>query len=203
MEEANKTMTEPKYRAIMCDPPWGFFNKGTRAAAAKHYSTMSFDDILALPVNKLTSQDCALFLWSPNSFVKAAIQVMEAWGFRFVLPLTWVKTTAKIKLTGDSIGYRLQIGLGNYFRNCSEALLFGLKGSIKPCDRSIPTVFFAARGKHSAKPEVAYRLVERFTPGPYLDMFARTSRQGWDVWGDEVESDIGLANSEWFKRKQE
>jgi len=177
----------PKYRAIMCDPPWGFSNKATRAAASNHYSMLTPEEIFSFPVSKLASDNSVIFLWCPNSFTKNGILTMENWGFRFILPLTWVKMK----------NGRLQMGLGNYFRNCGEILLFGMKGIVKPDSRSLLTAFIAPREEHSKKPDIAYKIVEEYTSGPRLDMFARDKRIGWDVWGDEVEGDIELVDGEW------
>lgn len=193
-------LSSPKYRAIMCDPPWGFSNTSTRAFAESHYITMSQEDIFNFTViQKLAADDCVLFLWSPNAFTKCAIDTMVNWGWRFILPIPW------IKMKPNSLGqFKLQIGLGNYFRNCTEMLIFGMRGKVRPKMRNIPNIILAPRTKyHSQKPDAAYELVERYTDGPYLDMFARYTRPGWDVWGYEVDEDIHLINNEWVRVKDD
>ena len=124
------------YRVIYADPPWRFTNVATRAAAENHYDTMSFQQIRDLPVHTLAAENSALFLWTPNSFIESALEVMKIWGYNYKLPITWCKTSEKEPTFPN-------IGLGNYFRNASEQLLFGVKGKIKPNKRNLPTWFMA------------------------------------------------------------
>jgi len=179
------------YKVIYADPPWRFSNTATRAAAEDHYDTMSLIQIRELPVHTLTEQNAALFLWTPNSFIESALEVMRAWGFSYKLPLTWCKT-----VKGDT---KPRIGLGNYFRNSSEHLLFGVKGRITPLKRNIPTWFMAAQERHSAKPRIFYRIIEKFCEGPYVELFARNRRYSWSAWGNEVDSDIKLQQGEFIR----
>jgi len=139
---------------------------------------MTAEQIAALPVGKLTSVDAHLWLWVTNSTLFAGRSVMEAWGFTYRSCLTWVKPG---------------LGLGSsYLRNNTEHLLFGTKGKAPILYRSQPTWLFAPKQDHSHKPEEQYAVIERCSPGPYLELFARRKRQGWQVWGNEVTSDVVL-----------
>lgn len=159
------------YRTIVADPPWRYDNRGTRGAATDHYPTMDLDTICDLaPTYVPAADDAHLYLWATNAFLRDAFTVMEEWGFSYKTCLTWVKP---------------QIGLGNYFRNATEHVLFGVRGRLKIQQNNVPTWFKAKRGKHSVKPESFFELVESCSPGPYLEMFARRRRPGWDVWGNE------------------
>ena len=182
-------MAPRTYRVVVADPPWRFFNKATRAAAEGHYSTMAFDDVCSLPVHRICRPNSALFLWCPNSFLEGGIDVVKEWGFSYKLPITWCKV-----VKGTT---RARIGLGNYFRNSTEQLLLGIRGKVKPEARNLPTWFMSPRGQHSVKPDEAYELVEAFSGGPYVELFARKRREGWDAWGDEVESDLPLSPQDW------
>jgi len=168
------------YRVIYLDPPWGFTNTSTRAAATNHYPTLTEEQIYALRIGDLALPNSGVFLWVPNSFMFSGMHAIQSWGFSFRQPLPWIKMK----------NGKLQMGLGNYFRNCSEMLLFGTKGRFPPKNRNIPNVIIAPRTRHSKKPEEAYDFIERYADGPYLEMFARNKHSGWDVWGDEVQSDI-------------
>lgn len=162
---------EGVYRTIVADPPWRYDNRGTRGAAEDHYSTMTVDDICELAEKVPADDNAHLYLWTTNAFLRPAFDVVEAWGFEYKTCLTWVKP---------------QIGLGNYFRNSTEHVLFGLRGELDTRADDVPTWFNAKRGKHSAKPDLFLDLVERCSPGPYLEMFARRRRMGWEVWGLEA-----------------
>lgn len=166
------------YRTIVADPPWSY-NTTTplagshRAAAEKQYPVMSVEDIAALPVGDMVASDAHLYLWVTNPLLRESFAVMDAWGFRYVTALTWHKLGAP--------------GLGYYFRGNTEHVLFGVRGKapIAPALRQ-SNHFAAAKGRHSAKPARFYELVERVSPGPYLELFARRRRYGWDVWGNEA-----------------
>jgi N6-adenosine-specific RNA methylase IME4 len=168
---------------IVADPPWRYGNTSTRGAAEDHYPTMSIDEIAALPIpHKYTGNQAHLYLWTTAGHLPQAFTVMEAWGFTYKTYLVWVKP---------------QMGMGNYFRVSTELVLFGIKGELRTRDRAIMNWFEAKRGKHSAKPEGFYDMVEKASPGPYLEMFARCRsgaqlicgcakcRLGWQVWGNE------------------
>ena len=157
------------FPAIVIDPPWRYDNKATRGAAEDHYGTMSMDELVKLDVP--AADNAHLYLWVTNGFIREGFGLLDAYGFAYKTCLTWVKP---------------QIGMGNYFRNNTEHVLFGIKGSLPTNRNNCPTAFTADRTKHSAKPESFYDLVESSSPGPYLSMFARSRRFNWFGWGHEA-----------------
>jgi N6-adenosine-specific RNA methylase IME4 len=186
--DGQPTIPTGKVRVIVADPPWRYGNAGTRANAEGHYDgTMTVPDICALDVQvkEWTDDDAHLYLWTTAGFLRDAFDVMEAWGFEYKTFLAWVKP---------------QMGMGNYFRVSSELVLFGVKGRLPIEDRGIKNWFEARRGRHSAKPQTFYDLVQRASPGPYLEMFSRCyaadslpgtchctkCARGWQVWGNEA-----------------
>lgn len=157
------------FSTIVIDPPWRYVNTITRGAAEDHYPTMSIDELAAL---ELPAADNAhLYMWVTNGFLREGFDLFDAWGFTYKACLTWCKP---------------QIGMGNYFRNATEHVYFGLRGKMPTTANNIPTWFTADRTRHSAKPETFYDLVERSSPGPRLEMFARRRRLGWHTWGNEA-----------------
>ncbi len=173
------------FATIVADPPWQYndrINPETRGAV-NHYATMSADDIATLPVETAAEDRAHLYLWTTNAFMAEAHELAKAWGFVPKTIITWVK----IKQGGERFG-DVRIGMGHYWRNATEHVLFCVRGkpALKTLRRNQPTVFFAERSQHSAKPQEFYDLVEGMSPGPRLELFARTPRDGWAVWGDEV-----------------
>ena len=165
------------FPTILADPPWDVLQRGGRGAH-RHYSLMTTEQIAALPVGNLARADAHLWLWVTNATLFAGQTVMVAWGFTYRSCLTWVKPG---------------LGLGSSFlRNNTEHLLFGTKGRAPVLYRSQPTWLFAPKQDHSHKPEEQYAVIERCSPGPYLELFARRKRPGWQVWGNEVASDVVL-----------
>ena len=170
-------MTAKRYRTILADPPWG--TKNLVATAGRHYPLMSLADICALPVGELAEDDAHLWLWVTNGDVfETAPAVMAAWGFSYRSCLTWIKP---------------RFGLGAYLRNQTEHLLLGVRGRAPIQFRGQGTWMYAPLQNHSHKPEEQYAVIERCSPGPYLELFARRQRLGWDVWGNEVPCDVQLA----------
>lgn len=177
------------YPCILADPPWRFRDLGTRMApsysggqrASARYRTMSEAEICALPVAELAASNAFLFLWAPHALVldSAAMRVAVAWGFAPKQEIPWIKTDAK---------GRPRIGGGHYARVCSEPMLLCVRGSPKRLSAGVPGVIIAPRSSHSAKPTEQYELIERLAPGPRLELFARSTRAGWDLWGNEVQS---------------
>jgi N6-adenosine-specific RNA methylase IME4 len=166
---ARKPLPEGAFSAIVADPPWQYDNRATRGAAEDHYATMTLEDVKALDVPAAPAAH--LYLWTTNGFLREAFEVVEAWGFTYKTCITWTKP---------------QIGLGNYFRNRTEHILFATRGRLATQDNTRGTWFQAPRGKHSAKPDCFYDLVEKSSPGPYLEMFSRRRRLGWEGWGHEA-----------------
>jgi N6-adenosine-specific RNA methylase IME4 len=140
-------------------------------------------------VSDIATDNAHLYLWTTNSFLRAAFEVMDAWGFQFKTNVTWVKltNTAELVETPYGIAPRLRPGMGRYFRGVTEHCLFGVRGRLPLLQGDMrTTAFFAPRGRHSTKPEAFYSLVESSSPGPYLELFARRRREGWTSWGNEV-----------------
>lgn len=171
------------FQTVLADPPWRFSNR-TGKVAPEHrrldrYSTMSLDAIKALPVADVTAKNAHLYLWVPNALLPEALEVMAAWGFRYVSNIIW----AKRRKDGGPDGR----GVGFYFRNVTEILLFGVKGSMRtlPPGRSQVNMIETRKREHSRKPDEQYELIESCSPGPYLELFARHPRSKWAVWGDE------------------
>lgn len=171
-------MTKPKkYKTILADPPWDMEQKGHRGAI-RHYQLMTLDQIKNMPVASLAdpkSSHC--WLWVTNASLRYGFEVMETWGFTPRSILTWVKP---------------RLMLGNYLRNATEHLLFGTMGKAPVQFKAQPTWLFAPLQDHSHKPEEQYPVIERVSPGPYLELFARRRQPGWDAWGDEIASDIDI-----------
>lgn len=157
------------YSAIVIDPPWKYGNTSTRGAAEDHYGTMTMDELaeMTLPA----ADNCHLYLWVTNNFMREGFNLLDAWGFEQKTILTWVKP---------------QMGMGNYFRSFTEHVLFATKGKHPTLRNDCPNWFVADRQRHSQKPDSFYDLVESSSPGPYMEMFARRRRFGWASWGNEV-----------------
>lgn len=171
------------FQTVLADPPWRFQNR-TGKVAPEHrrlerYDTMTFEDICALPVAATCATNAHLYLWVPNALLPEGLQVMQAWGFRYVSNLVW----AKRRKDGGPDGR----GVGFYFRNVTEPILFGVRGSMRTLDagRRQVNMIETRKREHSRKPDEQYELIESCSPGPYLEMFARYPRAGWYVWGNE------------------
>lgn len=178
---------EGGFKTVMADPPWRFQNR-TGKVAPEHrrldrYSTLSLDDICALPVQDVVADDAHLYLWVPNALLPDGMRVMEEWGFRYVSNIVW----AKRRKDGGPDGR----GVGFYFRNVTELILFGVRGRMRtlPPARSQVNMIETRKREHSRKPDEQYGLIEACSPGPYLEMFARKAQPGWTAWGDESGAD--------------
>ena len=175
-----------KFSTILADPPWRFTNR-TGKMAPEHkrlarYETMSIDEICELPVAAHAENPSHLYLWCPNALLPWGLQVMEAWGFQYKSNLIWYK----IRKDGGPDGR----GVGFYFRNVTELLLFGIKGrmrTLKP-GRTQVNLVSTRKEEHSRKPVEMHELIEACSPGPFLELFARERRQGWTQWGNEVDT---------------
>lgn len=179
----------PPYSTIVADPPWAYRQSRITTRTGDHkvgaedkYSTLSIEDIAALPVAELADKNAHLYLWVTNPKLygdrtdgPTPHDVMTAWGFRYVTCLTWIKKPGAL-------------GMGFYFRGETEHVLFGIKGDLPiPTDRREVNWFKAAKRGHSVKPAAFMDLVERVSPGPYVELFARAPRLGWDSWGHGFE----------------
>lgn len=163
--------TGQRFACIYADPPWPYANRATRAAARKHYTTLSLEELAALPVRQLTQRDAHCYLWVTNAFLEEGLQLLRAWGFTYKTMRTWCKT---------------QIGLGNYWRNATEHILLGVRGQCPFRDKSQSTWFLSGRGQHSRKPDLVRQCIELASPGPYLELFGREAVDGWTVWGNQI-----------------
>jgi len=171
------------YSTILADPPWQFQNR-TGKVAPEHrrllrYPTMELKEIMELPVPKLAAAKSHLYLWVPNALLLEGLRVMEAWGFTYKTNMVWYK----IRKDGGPDGR----GVGFYFRNVTELVLFGVRGSMRTLQagRTQVNLLSTQKREHSRKPDELYSIVESCSPGPYLELFARFRRPGWDQWGNE------------------
>ena len=174
------------YGAILADPPWQFVNR-TGKMAPEHkrlnrYHTLSLPEIQALPVARVAAADSHLYLWVPNALLPEGLAVLAAWGFRYKSNLVW----HKVRKDGGPDGR----GVGFYFRNTTELLLFGVRGSLRtrPPGRSQVNIIRSRKREHSRKPDEQYPIIEQCSPGPYLELFARGPRPNWDAWGHQAEA---------------
>ena len=169
------TAPDMRYQAIIIDPPWDWGDEGDAdqfGRARPVYQTMSYAQLAELPVGDQAATNAHLYLWITNRSLPKGFSLLEAWGFRYVTMLTWCKPS---------------FGMGNYYRGQTEHVLFGVRGSLPLLRRDRGTTFHAPRpGRHSAKPDEFYQLVEDCSPGPWLEMFSRSSRPGWAAWGAEA-----------------
>ncbi len=172
------------FSTVLADPPWRFANR-TGKVAPEHrrldrYSTMSLEAISSLDVKSVLAPNAHLYLWVPNALLPDGLAVMKAWGFRYVSNIVW----AKRRKDGGPDGR----GVGFYFRNVTELLLFGVHGSMRTLapGRSQVNMIETRKREHSRKPDEQYELIEACSPGAYLELFARHARPGWTAWGDEA-----------------
>lgn len=175
-----------KFKTILADPPWQFQNR-TGKVAPEHkrlnrYGTMTLADIKALPVANAAADTAHLYLWVPNALLPEGLEVMQAWGFSYKSNLVW----HKVRKDGGSDGR----GVGFYFRNVTEVILFGVRGknarTLAP-GRSQVNYLSSRKREHSRKPDEQYPLIEACSPGPYLELFARGPRPGWTIWGNQAD----------------
>ena len=175
-----------KYKTIYADPPWQFNNR-TGKVAPEHkrlnrYSTMDLRDIMRLPVHDVADEKSHLYLWVPNALLPEGLEVMKAWGFTYKTNLIW----EKVRKDGQPDGR----GVGFYFRNVTEILLFGIKGDKNrtlDAGRSQVNLLRTIKREHSRKPDEFVTLIESCSAGPRLEMFARGNRDGWDMWGNQAD----------------
>jgi len=184
-----------KYQIIYADPPWKYNSRANhktrfRGGACGHYSLMSMEEIKNLPIKKLASDNCALFLWTTFPYLEDQIKLFSHWGFKYrTLGFSWIKTNQK---NGKPF-----FGVGYYSKSNCEVCLMGIKGKLKPVSNKVSSAVISVRREHSQKPEeVRDKIVELFGNLPRIELFARQKTEGWDVWGNEVESDINLSIAE-------
>jgi N6-adenosine-specific RNA methylase IME4 len=174
------------FRTILADPPWQFMNR-TGKVAPEHrrlsrYATMTLPEIADLPVEEIAESTAHLYLWVPNALLPEGLHVMKAWGFTYKANIVW----HKIRKDGGPDGR----GVGFYFRNVTEVILFGTRGknarTLAP-GRSQVNYLATRKREHSRKPDEQYKIIEACSPGPYIELFARGKRPGWEMWGDQAE----------------
>jgi N6-adenosine-specific RNA methylase IME4 len=176
------------FATILADPPWRFVNR-TGKMAPEHrrlsrYDTLTTSEIAGLPVAGVAAAQAHLYLWVPNALLADGLHVMEQWGFMYKSNIVW----HKVRQDGGPDGR----GVGFYFRNVTELVLFGVRGRLRTLAAGRRQVNFLATRKreHSRKPDELYDIIERCSPGPYLELFARHARPGWSVWGDEAAEEV-------------
>lgn len=176
-----------KFSTIYADPPWRFANR-TGKVAPEHkrlnrYETMALEDIMALPVSEIAEEKSHLYMWVPNALLPEGLEVMKAWGFEYKTNIIW----EKVRKDGGPDGR----GVGFYFRNVTEILLFGIRGdknrTLDPA-RSQVNLIRSMKREHSRKPDEMITLIEQCSPGPFLEMFARGDREGWAMWGNQADA---------------
>ena len=180
-----------KYQIIYADPPWKYNDKiGTNSAAMggydRYYRGMSLEAICNLSINKITQEDCILFLWVTMPMLPNAFKVITSWGFTYkTVAFTWVKLNPKAGTIFK--------GVGRWVMGNAELVLLATKGKPKRITKDISQIILAKRGKHSQKPIIIRnKIVELMGKLPRIELFAREKTSGWDFWGNEVESDIDL-----------
>jgi N6-adenosine-specific RNA methylase IME4 len=185
-EDLLRFVGSQRFGTILCDPPWQFQNR-TGKIAPEHkrlsrYGTLHLQDIISMPVSKVASRTCHLYLWCPNALLAEGLNVMRAWGFQYKTNLVW----HKVRKDGGSDGR----GVGFYFRNVTELILFGVRGpnarTLKP-GRTQVNYLSSRKREHSRKPDEQYALIESCSRGPYLELFARGERAGWTGWGNQAD----------------
>ena len=176
------------FGTVLADPPWRFMNR-TGKVAPEHkrlsrYDTMTWKEIAELPVADVMATQSHCYLWVPNALVAEGLRVLEAWGFTYKTMLVW----HKVRKDGGSDGR----GVGFYFRNVTEPVLFGVRGRLRtlaPGRRQV-NVIATQKREHSRKPDELYPVIEGCSPGPFLELFARYPQPGWTAWGDEADDDV-------------
>lgn len=175
-----------RYGAILIDPPWRFQNRTGKVSPEhrrlRRYETMTFAEIAAMPVGDFALPRSHLYLWTPNALLPEALAIMAAWGFAYKTNLVWLK----VRKDGGPDGR----GVGFYFRNVTEMVLFGVRGKLRTREagRRQTNAMVARKQEHSWKPDDQYRIIEECSPGPYLELFARRRVPGWTCWGDQAET---------------
>jgi N6-adenosine-specific RNA methylase IME4 len=175
-----------KFGTILADPPWRFQNRTGKVAPEhqrlRRYQTMLLEEICEMPIAAHASEKSHLYLWVPNALLREGLDVLDAWGFTYKTNIIW----SKVRQDGGPDGR----GVGFYFRNVTEVLLFGVRGKLRtgaPGRRQV-NIIATRKREHSRKPDESYDLIEACSPGPYLELFARAPRKGWRQWGNELDT---------------
>lgn len=185
VEGVFRSLAARKFGTILIDPPWRFSNRTGKMAPEhrrlRRYPTMSFEEIAALPVGELALPRSHLYLWCPNALLLEALTIMKGWGFAYKTNLVWYK----VRKDGGPDGR----GVGFYFRNVTELLLFGVRGGLRTFrpGRTQVNILMSRKQEHSRKPDEAYAVIEACSPKPHLELFARQRVAGWQAWGDQID----------------
>lgn len=194
------------FATIVADPPWDYSRKlsaggtsgyspvhpsrGGNRGAANHYSTLSLNNLAELPVEQVAADQAHLYLWTTGAFMVEAHTLAQVWGFQPKGVIPWIKVkkdaARHVAEADGDLHAALRMGMGLYVRWASEFVVFAVRGKLPALRHDVTGVVFAERGRHSQKPEELYRLVEAVSPGPRLELFARSKRPGYEVWGNEV-----------------
>lgn len=184
--DLKRELKRTRFGTVLADPPWQFSNR-TGKIAPEHkrlarYSTMTTDEIAALPIGDHAAETSHLYLWAPNALLPDGLRVMQAWGFTYKSNIVWYKTRKDGGPDGRGVGF--------YFRNVTEILLFGVKGKnarTREAGRRQVNIIPSRKREHSRKPDEAYDIIEACSAGPYLELFARGTRPGWTAWGNQAD----------------
>ncbi len=170
--ELNSLASSVRFGTIYIDPPWTYRKKKKKGAASNHYKTMSLPEIEALPIDRLAKPRSHLHLWTTTPLLKTGLDLIESWGFDYKGMFVWCKS---------------DLGMGNYWRVSHEILLLGVKGKLTFSEHGMKSWMCLKRGRHSEKPELVRYIIERVSPEPRIELFARKATPGWTVFGDEIE----------------
>ena len=189
LKQSSAMIDSKKYGAIYADPPWHFRNyspKGTGRNALAHYPCLSLEELKAIPVSQWAAKDCVLFLWAVDPLLPQAIDLARAWGFEFkTVGFYSVKTNKRADLSALTVG-DFFTGLGYWTRANPEQCILATRGKPPRLAKDVRKLVVAPRREHSRKPDEVYDRIERLVDGPYLELFARQSRLGWDARGDQL-----------------
>ncbi len=195
-----------QFSTIVADPPWDYSRKlsgggtsgyspvhqsrGGSRGAANHYPTLTLEELQTLPVQSVAADRAHLYLWTTSSFVVEAHVLAESWGFSPKVLVPWIKTKknshSHVLQSGGDLYAGVRMGMGLYIRHCAEFILFCVRGKSPTARNDVLGVLFAPQGKHSEKPSEAYNFIDRLSPPPRLELFAREPREGYQVWGNQV-----------------
>ena len=164
-----------KFGCVYADPPWRYGNQATRASTDRHYGTMSVEEIADLPIRQIVADNAHLHLWTTNAFLFDCQKIMTSWGFEYKSCFVWVKP---------------RMGIGNYWRVSHEFLLFGVRGDCPFMARNEMSWANIPRGRHSAKPDRIRQTIERVSPAPRIELFARDCFDGWSAWGNQMRGNL-------------
>lgn len=166
-----------KFNIIYADPPWQYDEDWGNGAVHHHYKTLSIEELARIPVQEIADENCHLYLWFTNSFVREAHRLCDLWGFSYKQTITWVKTYADGKPV---------MGTGYYFRGCTEHILFATKGALPRVNKAVKNFMIFPKSKHSKKPNIFRQMIIKQSGDlPRIELFARTKIHGWETWGND------------------